>query len=33
MKNWKRALAMLSVSVMVAGMLAGCGSSGTTPAC
>lgn len=32
MKNWKRALAMLSASVMVAGMLAGCGSSSTTPA-
>ncbi|WP_312938789.1 sialic acid TRAP transporter substrate-binding protein SiaP [Oscillibacter sp.] len=31
MKNWKRALAMLSVSVMTAGMLAGCGS-GSAPA-
>lgn len=32
MKNWKRTLAMLSASVMVAGMLAGCGSSGSTSA-
>ncbi|WP_352415740.1 sialic acid TRAP transporter substrate-binding protein SiaP [Oscillibacter ruminantium] len=32
MKNWKRTLAMLSTSVMVAGMLAGCGSSGSTSA-
>ncbi|WP_312635469.1 sialic acid TRAP transporter substrate-binding protein SiaP [Oscillibacter sp.] len=31
MKNWKRALAMMSVSVMAAGMLAGCGG-GSTPA-
>ena len=32
MKNWKKTLAMLSASVMVAGMLAGCGSSGSTSA-
>ena len=32
MKNWKKTLAMLSASVMVAGVLAGCGSSGSPSA-